>query len=304
MMIRKTLHISLTVVFIFAALLGFSQAEQNVKATTDRKQILIGEPIQLTLEVNVPLGSSVTWPPLDSIPHFEFIEKNKIDSVENTDGKLFRQHLTITSFDSGTHAIQSLPFLIDNKKYLTDSIPIEMSFSKFDPKKDYHDIKDILDIENPYTRYLIWAVVLLTLIAAVFFIYFVQKKKLISTIEPREEVSKLSPYEQAMQSLEELKKQKLAESGNTKLFYTRLNDILRLFVARKLQISSMEKTNEELILQLNQLNISREQFYQLAESLRMSDFVKFAKYVPGYHDNENNFVIIESSIKLLNQIEK
>ena len=107
-----------------------------------------------------------------------------------------------------------------------------------------------------------------------------------------------------MKSMEELKKQKLPESGQTKLFYTKLNDILRLFVLRKLQIASLEKTNEELILQLRELNISREHFSHLAESLRMSDFVKFAKYLPAQNDNEQNFAIIESSIHILNKIEK
>jgi len=36
----------------------------------------------------------------------------------------------------------------------------------------------------------------------------------------------------------------------------------------------------------------------------MSDFVKFAKYLPGQNDNEQNFRVIESSIQILNKIEK
>jgi len=73
---------------------------------------------------------------------------------------------------------------------------------------------------------------------------------------------------------------------------------------RKLRIASMVKTNEELIMQLKELNISREQFSHLAQALRMSDFVKFAKYVPGENENEQNFDIIKSSVEILNTIEK
>jgi hypothetical protein len=52
------------------------------------------------------------------------------------------------------------------------------------------------------------------------------------------------------------------------------------------------------------LNISNDQFYRLAEALRMSDYVKFAKYMPGTEDNEKNMAVIESSVQLLNEIEK
>jgi hypothetical protein len=134
-------------------------------------------------------------------------------------------------------------------------------------------------------------------------IYFITRKKAEKIFEQKE-VSRLTPYEEAIDSLEQLKKQQLARKGQVKLYYSRLNDILRLFVLRKLRIASMVKTNEELIMQLKELNISREQFSHLAQALRMSDFVKFAKYVPGENENEQNFDIIKSSVEILNTIEK
>ena len=65
----------------------------------------------------------------------------------------------------------------------------------------------------------------------------------------------------------------------------------------------MEKTNEELILQLRELNLSRDSFSQLAQALRMSDYVKFAKYQPGSEDNEKNYEIIQAAIQKLNTVE-
>jgi hypothetical protein len=267
---------------------------------------MIGESIQLMIESSVPAGANINWFSLDSISHFEFIEKGNIDSADTTNGKIYRQHLIITSFDSGSRVIPPLELIVNNKKYFTDSIRIEVGFSKFDPQQDYHDIKDIVDIENPSVRYIIWFLIPFTIVSLGLLIYLLLKKKMVNIIikEPERPFSKLSPYEEAVKSMEELKKQKLPESGQVKLFYTKLNDILRLFVLRKLQIASMEKTNEELILQLRQLDMSGEQFSHLAEALRMSDFVKFAKYLPGQNDNERNFEIIESSIQILNKIEK
>jgi len=305
-MTRKFLHIALTVIFLVQCLFSFSQIVPSAKATTDRNEILIGEPLHLVIEAAAPAGVNISWLAVDSLPHFEFIEKGKIDSAETVAGKSYRQQFVITSFDSGSHVIPAMQLVINNQKYFTDSIHIEVGFSKFDPQQDYHDIKEIIDIENPYTAYIIWILAAVTLVSVALLIYFLLKKKIAGIVSEQDDVpvSRLSPYEEAMKSMEELKKQKLPEAGLTKKFYTKLNDILRLFVLRKLQIASMEKTNEELILQLRQLNISREQFSQLTESLRMSDFVKFAKYLPEQNDNDRNFEIIESSLQILNKIEK
>jgi len=260
--------------------------------------------LHLLLEVNGPEGTGITWVPLDSIPHFEFVEKGKIDSSLNTgSARSFRQRLILTSFDSGSRVIPPLQFIVGNKKYYTDSIPVEVGFSSFDPRQDYHDIKDIIAVDNPYVRYIVWIIAGLILLSLALVIYFIRGKR--SIVEAGDQpVSKWSPYEEAVRSLTELKEQRLPEKGQVKLYYTRLNDILRLFVMRKLRMASMEKTNEELILQLRQVNISPQQFSQLTEALRMSDYVKFAKFQPGENDNKRNFDIIETSVHLLNEIEQ
>jgi hypothetical protein len=118
------------------------------------------------------------------------------------------------------------------------------------------------------------------------------------------EIPALSPYDEAMDALNDLKKKDLPESGQVKLYYTLLNDIFKKYILRKLQISSISKTNDELIMQLRNVNLPREKFSQLAESLRMSDFVKFAKYIPGQTDNDNCFNVIRSSIDIINEIER
>ena len=106
-----------------------------------------------------------------------------------------------------------------------------------------------------------------------------------------------------MAALSELRKKGLPQNGQAKWYYTELNDILRVFVLRKLNIATMEKTNEELILQLRQLNLSKDTFSQLAQALRMSDYVKFAKYQPGDEDNQRNYEVIQSAITTLNTVE-
>jgi hypothetical protein len=269
----------------------------------DRNRILVGEPVQLTLEADLPPGLTAGWQVPDSIPHFEFIRKGNLDSVETSSGKTYKQILTITSFDSGLVVLPPLVMIAGNKKLYTDSIRIEVSYSPFDPKQDYHDIKDIIALDNPNVHYIIWIVLAISLVSIFLVIFFIRKKE--STQESKQEIAaKRTPYEEAIQALEELRKQQLPEKGQVKLYYTRLNDILRLFVLKKLKMATMEKTNEELIMQLRQMKFSAAQFSQLAGSLRMSDFVKFAKYQPMQQDNEKNFQVIESSVQILNEMEE
>ena len=298
MMRRFYKNIIVFAVLIVAAVSSFGQV--MVKASADRDKILIGEAINLSLQANFPLGEPVTWFPLDTIPHFEFINKGKIDTVESIEGKKLTQQLVITSFDSGRWEIPKLELRVGNKAYFTDTISIEVAFAPFDPAADYRDIKAIEEIVNPNTKYIPWVIAAVTLISLLLMIYLLRKPKRVAT-EERKPVHKLSPYDEAMQALAVLRKNGFVQNGQVKIYYTQLNDILRTFVLRKLNINTLEKTNEELIIQLKQLNMSGDFFTQLAQSLRMSDFVKFAKYQPGQSDNEKNFKTVEEAIKRLNE---
>ena len=48
--------------------------------------------------------------------------------------------------------------------------------------------------------------------------------------------------------------------------------------------------------------IPKEQFEKLSQSLRLSDFVKFAKYIPSLEDDKNSFDTINWSIQKIEQL--
>ncbi len=270
------------------------------RASVNRDQILIGEPIKLTFEVRIPLGQSYSWFNLDSIPHFDIIDKGKTDTTDNIDGKQFHQELTITSFDSGTVVIPPLTLQVNGKSYATDSIPVEVSYAPLDISKDYRDIKEIEEVPKPkWMAWIPWILGIFTLLAIGVIVYLMRKPKKAPVVQPAQ--PKLGPYEEALQALEELRKQGF-QNGEVKTYYSRLNDILRVFMFRKLKVATLEKTNEELIVQLRQTPMDKESFNQLVHALQIADFVKFAKYQPDEKDNEQNFAVIETAIKTLNNI--
>jgi len=264
---------------------------------------MIGEPVELKLEARVPADTDAKWFPVDSIAHFEFIDKGKIDTAITADSRTYRQTLLITSFDSGRWALPSFPLAIGNKEYLTDSLPVSVAYSNFDPKADYHDIKDIIEVENTATRYINWVLLALAILSLLAIIYF-GRKKITKAQAPvvKKPVSKLSPLQEALQALDNLQQRGYTEQSRTKVFHTELNDILRSYLYRKTNIATMEKTSGELMLQLKQFTLPAGDFTGLAQVLRMNDAVKFAKYQPSATENEQALETIKKSVQQLDTI--
>jgi hypothetical protein len=275
------------------------QAQQvNVKASVDRTTILIGEQIKLNLEAMMPVGTGFKWFKTDTIPHFDIVDPGKLDSSIDANSKMYRQQLIITSFDSGYWTIPAFVLQSGRKRFRTDTFAINVTYAPYDTAKDYNDIKDIIPVKNPRNPYIPWIIAAVSLLALAGIIYFLRKKKTVpKPVAPP--VSKLSPVDEAMESLEALRKEDLPKKGEVKQYYTRLNDILRWYVFRKFHFSSLEKTNDELVMQLRQTRLSQPDYTNLAQALRMADFVKFAKYTPSEADQEEVFQVIKNSISRL-----
>ena len=294
-MIKNIFHKAIPVsFFLCAAIFGNTQNKVTVKASVDRNKILIGEPIKLSVEVNIPENKTIRFFTIDSLPHFEFLEKQKIDTSHPGSEIVLKQILRITSFDSGHWVI---PSFVLGKNIATDTIPVDVGFSDFDPNQDYHDIKDIIEVNPIEKKNWLWFIIsgAILFVLIIVWLLTMRKKKVVSSVQPV-----VNPYEEAMKQLELLRKQNLPP----KQYYSELVDIFRLYVFRKKEILSLQKTTDDLILQLNSINLlNKEQFAQLSQALRLSDFVKFAKYIPTNEDDINIFNTIKNSIINIEQSE-
>lgn len=276
----------------------------TIQATVDKEKIVIGEPIHLRLDVTVPDSIPFGWPGLDSLPHFDWLDKGKIDTAARPGERSYRQYLTLTSFDSGTWAIPRLPFLARGKTVLSDSIRISVGYTKIDPSKDFHDIRDIIDVPNPFARWIGWIVAAFTLASAALVFWLIRKKKLLKMLMSAAAAPRLSPYEEAIKQMEELERQHLPDTGAMKAYYSRISEILRVYLLRRLKIASLTETSEELIGQLRRQALPGDVFGGLAEALRMSDFVKYAKYQPGIADSGQHSRAVRLAIETLEQGQK
>ncbi len=287
---------TLFIFFFFHTL--YCAAQVQVRTFVDRDEILIGEPIQLSLEAYMPLGENFSWFTIDTLPHFEIISKSKIDTAESFNGKKIQQVLTITGFDSGRWSFPALTMIIGNAKYVTDTLSVQVNYASFNKDEAYHDIKDIMEVEAEHNTMIPWIIGIASFLALSAAWFLLKKKK--PTIKEKP-VIYISPYDEAMRSLENIRKKGFEANGEVKEFYSSLNNVLRIYLHRKLGLNSMEKTNEEIITTLAGRDLGREEYGKLTEALRIADYVKFAKFHPDASMNEQSFTVIRNAIESLNK---
>ncbi|HEX7844148.1 MAG TPA: hypothetical protein VF476_00025 [Chitinophagaceae bacterium] len=271
-----------------------AQQQVTVSATVDKNRILIGEQIELKLSVDVPENEVIRFFSIDSLPHFEFLDKQKIDTTNTNHGTRLMQVIRITSFDSGSWMI---PSLVLAENIATDSIPIEVSFSPFDPNQAYHDIKDVIAVEEEKKQDWWWYAAGGGLLLLLIILYLIFRKKPKPVTKQADEP--VDAYKEAMTGLELLRKQKT----DPKTYYSSLIDIFRLYVFKKKGVLSLQKTTDDLVMQLRSINLQKEQFDKLAQALRLGDFVKFAKYQPSEADDNSSWEIIRQTIMTIEQME-
>jgi len=286
-------------VSIIISFFSFSQSKIVAQAAVDRNKIVIGEPVQFSIQVTIPSGQPLHFFEIDTIPHFEFLKKEKVDTAVGNNTITLKQVFNITSFDSGHWVIPSF-VLPGTKKVRSDSIGMDVGFAPFDRDKDYNDVKDIIEVnpEEPDNSWY-WYAAGAALVFLILMIYLLTRKKPKTkvTVQPA-----VDPYVQAMKELQELQKENLPAKGEIKMYYSKLVDIFRLYVFHKKQLQSLQKTTDHLMVQMKSLNLNEERFNQLAQALRLSDFVKFAKYIPGDEDNRAAFEAIKKSIEEIEKI--
>jgi hypothetical protein len=296
MMKQHAKHITAFLIALLSCILATAQV--NVRATVDRDSILIGEPVTLTIEAYMPLGAKTSWFTADSFAHFDITGRSAVDTVQNIDGKRISQVLNITSFDSGRWQMPPFEIVVDDQSFFTDSVTVSVGFVPFNRDEDYRDIKDIVELSNPDAGRVPWIVAIVALISLAVLLFFLLRKKKVSPEVQKPEAPLLSPYEEAMRALKALAK---AGQGDAKVYYSELNDILRNYVMRQFRISSFQRTSEELILQLRKVDMPKDDFIGLAQTLRMTDFVKFAKYRPSADDDKSNYDVIKNSIEAMDK---
>ena len=285
-----------------------------VSATLDSTTLFIGDQTDLHLRAIGEVGKQVTMPVLDKelIPGVEIVDRTIVDTLSLKDGRVqYDQYLTLTSFEDSLFYIAPLPFVSGDDTVWSDGLTLNV-VQPFE--MDTTDMA-ITDIKGVYKAPIWWWgifrwVLLAVLLAGVgvagyYLITYLQRRKLkeagnevvTEPLRPAEEV--------ALEKLDAIKEKKIWQQGQVKEYYTQLTDVVREYIARRFEVSSVEQTSDETLRDIRPLLSERKDLYdQLRKMLTLADLVKFAKWSTTPDENElslrNAYTFVkETTIKSL-----
>jgi hypothetical protein len=273
---------------------------QYLTLSTDRKDILLGEQFTLTIKLTSSPGKVISgWPLVpDSINHLEVISRGTIDSTREGNKIIYSQAMVMTGFDSGHWVIPPMGVNVDGKEVTSTSADINVQSIKLEGS-EYNDVKEIIEVPPPgpeWKSILLYAFGILLLLLLLYFWWRNRKRKPV-VVKP---VSKGTAYDQAMKALEALRKEQLVEKGEMKKFYSGLYDIFREYGSALSGSSLMQSTTDDVLISMKG-SLEGSSFSKLAEVLRISDAVKFAKYGSSKEEASESFTVVKESIDLLNK---
>ena len=273
----------------------------QVRAEFDSAAILIGEQTKLTVEVaGRDAKTTFVFPMLDDslAGGLELVERLPMDTTRLEDGTVkIAAHYLMTGWDSALVYIEALPVVAGGDTFWSNGLTLEVVDIPVDTVDAICDIKPVY--EPPFDWRFFWTVLIiivlsLLLICGGVWVYFkyLRNKFRKGTAEDEKPVDPRPAHVIAMEQLENLRQEKLWQGGEVKRYYSRLTEIVKVYVSRRYDINATEQTTDELLLELKmntRIEASKESVEDLRELLQMADLVKFAKWKPLPEENDRAF---------------
>jgi len=259
---------------------------------TDSTQILIGDYLNVHLAVSSPKNLAVTFPTgNDTLGNLEVVSVSKMDSTIEGGNKIFSQLYTVSAYDSGDYHAGPVKIYFKNSageldSVLSNDIPVRVNTFDVDTTKPFKAIKAPLDISYSWQEFIYYIVagVLLLLILVVAFLLWRNSRKPEPVIVERPK-PKIPAHIWARTELKKLEDEKIWQGEDVKLYYSRLTDILRLYLEYRYNWFALESTTEEIQSEIEKYHLKEKAKENLLSILRTADLVKFAKMVPMYDAN-------------------
>ena len=285
-MFRYAILLLLTLPFWLAAQQS-TNTVVNARAELGAKEIEIGDQVYLSVKISAPPGTEVDGLEpayINTITGVELVEGGVLNLVSEKPERLYEQRLLITSFDTGYIAITPLPYTFRSAAgqldtAYTNDLLLRVRAYPVTDDSELRPIKGI--IEEPRNLLDFWPLFLVLFLglAAYAFYQYRQRQTRVAPPPPPPPPADL----QALNRLKELEAKQLWQTGETKIYYTELTDVLRTYLQDQFSINAREMTSRQIIAALGSrlAGATGEMKTELSQLLQLSDMVKFAKATPA-----------------------
>ena len=269
-----------------------------VSAAIDSTTLMIGDQTDLHLQATSEVGEQVQWPVLDKelIPGIEVVDKTIVDTVSLKDGRVqYNQYVTLTSFEDSLFYIAPLAFVSDGDTVWSDAMTLNVvqPFEMDTTDMAIADIKDVYKAPIWWWGVLRWVLLALG-IAAVgvggYYLITYLQARFGKKDEEHVAAEPLRPADEvALEKLDVIREEKIWQAGQVKEYHTQLTDVVREYIARRFDVSSVEQTSDETLSAIRPLLREQKDLYeQLRKMLTLADLVKFAKWTATPDENEQS----------------
>ncbi|MEA1896037.1 MAG: hypothetical protein U9N53_00075 [Bacteroidota bacterium] len=282
--------------FLLITLSGTHSKSQDIVITTSLSAdtILIGDQIYYSLQLKQPASLNITFPQFtDTLAgNIEILEKSEIDTlIVDKEQLILKQELLITCFDSGLYKIPGGKFTATTenliKEFISDEIylqvltmPLDTSQAIFDIKLPYGAPVQFIEV----LPYILGVLIIAAILFAAF--WFIRKRKRKKQVKDRFKPL-VPPHITALQELDKVKEERLWQNNREKEYYSRLTEILRIYLEGRYGIYAMEQTSDEILDSLKTTGFNDNRLFdKLRSTLTISDLAKFAKLKPSPNENE------------------
>lgn len=245
--------------------------------------IRIGEPLTVTITAHYNAAQvNLQWPKMQMADDDPYAVLEVSVFPARSMGKRYFQEcrISVTAYDSGIFSLpqwkirvlndSSKSFSIPQFTFLAQTVPTDTNITKLKP------LKTILDVPFDwawYTSEIVLSFIGLAILLLVIW-YVIKRNKNRNTLKNQPIVP---PDIQALEHLDELLKQEVWKTGNVKLYYSQLTEILKTYIEKRFQCSVMERTTAELLIYIRNHITDTQILNALERILTHSDFAKFAK---------------------------
>ncbi len=303
---------TLAIIILFFAGSACAELQINLEGLTD--SIRIGDPLELRLTIEAPMDGQLLIPDLPAVMvPFELLTQPQTSALSAPDeSRLLEISFDATCYETGDQVFPPIPAKwISEDGEQTDSVatephiihiqgvvPQEILAIADSTQQPYHLLQQNRARKIAYSvaEFIPWALIILAAISVFFLIRWLIRRRKRDDEEVIQGPPPRPPYEIAMEELDKLRDRKLYQSGEIKLYYSELSEIIRRYIEGRFGVPAMESTSFQLMRDI-EIHLSNRNLESILESLLAdADLAKFAKHRPDEDtcrkDLENTYILV------------
>ena len=284
----------------FAFFGGLKAQNVEVEGKVNDTKVQVGKPFTLDLSLKVPYGWFVEWNDfaIDTLSEqLDIIKRSEVERTADADSNVIvKQQLTLMTFDTGQIQVPAVGLTYaksfddpDRLKAYTDPINLYSTTITVDTTLAYKPIVEPIAAPVQMKEVFPWILAVLLLALVVFGIWYWRKHRK-TKVDADGNIVRgpvIPPYDKAVGDLENLRQQKLWQSGKVKEYFSSLTDIAREYIEGQFGVNAVEMTTDDILEEVKPLHFSQETYNKLKETMEVADLVKFAKYSAANLESEN-----------------